>query len=479
MDTASPSSLPRKRDGESVTFALLAIFIVLVAAWPAFRAVFRSTLEIVSRPLASALISSSPRTSSSETRLAELARSMEFRVQEFQITPTSLQAWRSEWKCNPLEDVMLLRFLLRQLPEIGTREMAPNARQNLLQAITELSAQIKTVQPENGFPWLADALTAFYQSQDAPALLALKQAVHSPRMQLGLKELNHSEHALWQLEQQRAVLPPAPRNWNMELERPLHSFSRSLVVQEKALLQKYNMERAEEVTLLHLTLAAQLADEACTPFDFAITKAMATRALEPYWNAGAPYPDLKTLAQNLSGFLDDQGDRLSATKVKGWGENWNSRDISLRQNMKRWRWTQQLAIWNVSSVAASLLLQAASMCLAWMTFLIFVRRTATVGRATFHLRDLIFALPPLFWSVTQWPPGGSYLGVGLLLAWTAWLYVVMSRHPRPAILELRGELSRSLTFLLTSLILFLSAAAGARFFRGQVFHQLNESGWFS
>ncbi len=460
--------------------ALLFLQAVLLFTWPAFRDVSVSTLYVLVHPVESYLQTTPPESAPTpQTHLALLARSMEFRIQEFRVTPAAMHTWCVEWKCGSMEEVLLLRLLLRQLPEAGTKDSSPGQRQDLIQTIQELSTQIKKTQPDNAFPYLADALVSFYLGQDASAVLAIQQGQRCSRLDLGLRELNRSEYALWRQDSRKGiVLPPTPRNWSIELDRPIQALSRDLVVQEKTLLQKYNIERAVEITLLHLALTAQISEAAWGPADHAIAHSMAHRALEPYWTSGSPNPDLKALSQNFFNLLEDQGDHLSSSKVKGWSETWIANEEALTRNLNLWRWTQSLALWNVSSIISSLFLQTCSVLLAWFVLLLLVRKAeAPDSIPALMTPNLAFFLVPIFWSVTHWPPGVAYLIAGLIATWILWSLRTFLRTSAPPMLAIRGLLARGLVLLLIASTAVTSTATLAWLFRERLFQRISETGW--
>ncbi len=470
-----------KHPGETVLILLLAVYCITFFTWTPFRKVNELAFRTLLNPLRTYL-PSGPQTeppSTSSTKLAERARSMEFRIQEFRIHAASLETWLNEWKCSPLEEVTLLRFLLTQLPEAGTREAAAGQRKDVVQAITILSSRIRKSQPDNAFSYLADALVLFYLGQDGQAIQALRQGQQGPHMNLGLDELNRSELSLWRQEKHgRSPFPVPPRHWNLDLERPLQALSRGLLIQEKTLLQKYNFERGIDLTMVHLGLAAQLSESAWNPSDFATAHAMARRALEPYWTAGPPYPDLQTLARNFYNFLDDQGDRLSSSKIKAWSENWESQQRSIKQNLRHWRRAQALAVWNVSSVASSVFLQTCSFLLVWLTLLLFPRPPSPSNPITrFKFQSMTLFVIPILWAFLGWPPGTNYLIAGTCLTWLMWSVVALSQKQNNETFVLRGQLVQSLLLLLITLTLITTTATGAWIFREQVFQKIAVSGW--
>lgn len=409
----------------------------VAAAWPAFRdslgaggaAAVAPFLRCVGStgvpgPRATARLVGFPAPSD---RIATLARRMEFRVHRYRVTPVLMQAWLVEWGCSPAEKLQFLRLLLGQLPEAAAKETPATQRQDLLQCVLNLSAELRRADPGNGFPWLAESLALLHSGQEAPAMLALGEALRSSRAEAGLRALNASELALWaQRQEPWALFPPMPRRWGLEAERPLQNLGRSLSLQQRTFLKKYNLERANELALLQLRLAAFLAECGWTPGDLAAARAAANRAMLPLWPAGHGAPSDDVLEKQFLASLEDQGDRLGLAKARAWLGELGRRERALRENLPAWRRMQRLAAWTAPGVLACLVAQSILTLAGWFLLAASVRPGGEPPRARWAVGALAFAPAPIAWSVLGWPPGASFLLLGLLgsvVLWAWWASV--------------------------------------------------------
>lgn len=482
MDRAGPGDRPA---GIWIG-ALLAAAVVSAVLWPPFRSTaltgVHALVRAAWRPAAE-----TPPTRSPIEKLATQSRSMEFRVREFPVDPDLVRAWCDEWRCDATQKQILLMMLLRQLPQAASSEGPAAQRQSQIQAILNLSAEGRQAQPDNAFFRIADALAFFYSNsgQDpvpSSAQLALKDAMQTPRIGAGLRELNASEHALWGSERRPwTLLPVGHRNWGLGLEQALHMMSRGLSWKERELLQKYNIERAVELTLLHLGLAARLAEAGWTPADQAIARAMALRAMDPYSARNGFEPTPAQVESNFLGFLDDQGDRLSLSKANAWLAAISAQDTVMERRMILGRRAQALSAWNASAVLASLLLQTASLALGWVVIAWSVRRASapppSEAGARRNVAGLAFAIAPLFWAVTGWPAGAKHLLAGLALGWALWWGLMKLGHERVSLAAARSSLAHTLLSFSVATLLVTAAAAAALQFRQEQFQWMVNQGW--
>lgn len=414
-------------------WGLVIVSVAASATWPAFRDTLaaggsaavapffrRAGARQVPGPRAPSRLVESPMPSD---RLATLARRMEFRVRRYRMTPALMQAWLSEWGCTPVEKLQLLRLLLGQLPEAAAKETPAPQRQDLFQCVLSLSAELRRADPSNGFPWLAESLALLHSGQEAPAMLALGEALRSARADAGLRALNASELALWaQRLDPWTLFPPMPRRWGLESERPLQNLGRSLSLQQRTFLKKYNIEKANEFALTQIRLASFLAECGWIPGDLAAARAMANRAMLPLWTAGRPPPSDDSLERQFLSSLEDQGDRLGFAKARAWLGEIGRRERALRENLPAWRRMQRLAAWTAPGVLACLAAQAALTLAGWLLLAGSVRPGREPPRARWAVGALAFAPAPIAWSVLGWPPGASFLALGLLGSMGLWAW---------------------------------------------------------
>lgn len=412
---------------------LLSVSLVAAFCWPAFRDALAAGASAAAAPVlrrAGVPPLPGPRAPSRlvgarapSDRLATLARRMEFRVRRYRVTPVLVQAWMVEWGCGPEEKLQLLRLLLGQLPEAAAKETPAPQRQDLLQCVLNLSAELRRADPGNGFPWLAESLALLHSGQEAPAMLALGEALRAGRADAGLRAVNASELAVWVQRLDPWILfPPMPRRWGLEAERPLHNLGRSLSLQQRTFLKKYNLERANELALTQLRVAALVAECGWTPGDLATARAAANRAMLPLWPERQAPPSDERLEQNFLSSLEDQGDRLGLAKARTWLGELGRRERSLRANLPAWRRMQQLSAWTAPSVLACMTVQAALTLGGWFFLAAAPRTNREPARARWAVGALAFAPAPIAWSVLGWPPGPSHLALGLLGSAALWAW---------------------------------------------------------
>jgi hypothetical protein len=445
MSTDSEEVHSRRTSG-AVILALIVLAGILFGAWPSYRQTAMSGAAALMRPLAQRLHfqetalarfntgPASRETLSTQSALACAARSMEFRFERLSIDPDLLREWTAEWKLTPAQKPVLLSMLLRELPEpAAIRNSA--LQKKMAETVLTMAIEGDHADPENGFYWLSEGLVLFHIGQSAPAIAALQQAQNCPRMDAGLKELNRSENALWHLDRKTWTLfAMPPRTWGLELQRPLQVLSHSLAQEERAALKKYNMERAIELTLMHLNLAARVAEIAWTPLDVATGHAMVVHALEPFWIVKAREPSLPQLQQNFLDLLEDQGDKLSASKSRGYWEAVAKREKACAAMQPTWRIIQQIASWKASVVLGCLMLQTISLLLTWVTIVMAAGVTSPkdiyVGSVFSPIEPvgafptLAFMVAPFLWGVSNWPAGGAYFMAGLAGSWLLWFLLL-------------------------------------------------------
>lgn len=469
--------------------AVVMFFLLLVGAvaWPAARICARAGFLSLSRPFLSIRDFSRKAIPSklgsidgnAQDRMARLAHSMEFRIRQYPVDSSVLKNWSYEWKLRPSDNLLLLRPLLAQLSSTSSRESDASRRNDLIQTILQVSADTRTAYPNNPIPSLAESLALFYSGQDALSLHALRQSQVAGKITLGLHELNQSENVLWHMEiSPSSIFPVTPRSWNLDMERTLYLFSRSLALQERTLLQKYNIEKAVDITLLHLTLASQIRDIGWGPADFALAKGIAQRALLPYWKQKGGNPSLSQLGDHFARFLEDQGDPLAPARVRAILEDFKHQQIALEKNLSSWREIQGLGNWSPRGVLACLFLQTLSLLLAWITIVFFTGRPSILSSrnpepiSAFGFSGLPFALPPLVWAISNRPPGSVELIAGLLIAWAIWIVLLKAFYRSIDLLQIRSLLAQSmvtmnlftLLFLMTLSFIFQSRADQLRLF---------------
>ncbi|MCC7517611.1 MAG: hypothetical protein IT578_00335 [Verrucomicrobiae bacterium] len=413
--------------------SLLLLLAATAVVWPAFRdagfagsaaaaAPFLRRIGIgkAAVPRASTQLLGDPAPSD---RLAALARRMEFRLRHYRVTPQLLRDWCAEWNCSSSEKLQLLRLMLGQLPEAAAKETPASQRQDVLQGVLDLSAELRRADPGNGFPWLAEALALLHSGQDAPAKLALDEALRAAHADAGLRAVNVSELAVWAARLDPWVLfPPMPRRWGLQAERPLLNLGRSLSLQQRAFLKKYNLERANDLAMTQLRLAVFLAECGWTPGDLAAARAAANRAMLPLWPSPTVAFSDELLERHFLSTLEDQGDRVNLAKARAWLADLGRREDALRRNLPTWRAMQRLSAWTAPSVLAALLAQAVLALGGWLLLAATTRPATGPVRARWAMGVLAFAPAPIVWSMLGWPPGASLLVVGLVGAFTLWAW---------------------------------------------------------
>jgi hypothetical protein len=471
---------------------LLVLSLLLCLFWPNYRATTLAGISAISRPfLKAANLSSVKKTSYRKSKLkdaypqklAEEARSMEFRIQQYRIDQATIRSWCQEWECGPEEKLLLIRLLLRQLPEAGAKETSSTQKNDLIQSILDLTTEGRRNQPNNAFFWISEAITLFYSGQDEAAWLLLKQAQSCSQMNGGLKALNQSEYALWKSDSKVSrILPVTPRNWGLDLERPLQTLSRGLNIQQRGSLQKYNIERGVELSLIHLNLATRIADAGWVPSDQAIATGMMRRSLEPFWTDRNSEPTDAQLQQNFLKFLDDQGDKISISKARVWFASINHQEEVKKTRLEMWRKLQILSAWSPSSTLGSLMLETTSLLIVLFTLIFFMKSSwlkelhqASNLRSIFP--NIAFVLAPISWAVLNWTAGGTLLVFGLLGTWMLWMFFAkislkdMYLESMTACLFKGGIVLVSLTIALTSGIAALLQ------YRQECFKIILEQGW--
>lgn len=480
-----PTPTGPKLSAELLVVILVASLIAPLAIWPAYRGAIAAGISGLTDPLLRAVTgkpsspSGSSRPETGSGKLARQVRSMEFRVHTYQANSTTVQGWFREWDMGPLQQTAFLRIMLQRLPEAGAKESVPSQRQDILQMLFKLTAEARNAQPENGFLWLAEALSLFYSAQDEAALLALKQAQSCPKFDPGTWELNRSEYALWRDDIKSAVLlPKTPRTWSIDLDQPLHALSRSLVLQERALLQKYNIEKAMEITLVHLGLAMQIHKAAWTPADFACARGMCDRAIEPFYKKDG-LPSSAQLRENFIAVLDDQGDKGNMTRIRAWFGELDENEGILAQRLPKWRRIQSLAIWNASAVIGSLVIQTASILLAWITVVLSMRKETNPVPIPIPPAWLscAFLLSPIAWTLSGWPAGATYLLLGLSAGWILWIFLFASNANPLSLGLVRKALTHGIITLTVTTLMTASVIAYFLQQRQEQVRSIMEQGW--
>ena len=463
---------------ELLVGCLILLCLAPAAVWPAYHTTLSVGLNAVTRPFlrywlggvepVTTIAKKNATSISSRLKLAEQARSMEFRIQQYGVQPERIRAWNTDWGYSTAQQTILLCLLLKQLPEATAQETPAIQKRDLLQTILDVAAEGRKSRPDNGFFWLAESLALFYSDQDTAAITALKKSQTCSHIDASLQELNRSEYAHWQITaHSRELLPPAPRLWGLGLDVPLHGFSRGLALQQNNLLRQYNIERAVEVTLLHLGLARQIAETAQTPADRAIAQAVAHRALEPFWTKHDSEPAPAQLEQNILDFLEDQGDKLATAKIRSWFSLIKTGAVIGSEKLALWRYLQLLAVWNVSSVLGSLFVQTTSLLLVWTTLAFFGARSfrgspGEIRPSVVALRGITlipFVIVPIWWTVSGWPAGGIYTLSGLAGAWLLWLGFMRFTCRKLSLEVLRAALTQGLVMMLMATWIVAMTAA--------------------
>lgn len=450
----------------AVILALILMMAILAGAWPAYRQVTLAGVAALMRPLIQRLHGSEKAgpgdrpARAAQSGLACTARSMEFRLQHLSFDSANLRDWVAEWKLTPPQNPVLLGMLLREMPETPGAKDSP-AQKKLVNGLLELAVQGRQADAENGFYWLAEGLALYHIGQETAAIQAFKQIERCARVDAALHELNQSETALWRLERKPWTLfSSTPRIWGLELHRPLYLLSRALAQEERTALKKYNMERAVELGLLQLQLAARIAEMGWTPADVATARAMARRALEPFWVLKAGEPSFVQLQQNFLDLLEDQGDKATAARSHDCLEQIVRRERIYTAMQPTWRVIQQIATWKGSVVLGCLLLEAISVLLTWGTIAVATGGSRSTGiyvglapaddPAGGRAASLAFAIAPLFWTVSNWPAGGMYYLLSLLGSWLLWFILLHLRLPPPTIRGWKTAVANVLVMILTA-----------------------------
>ncbi len=423
-----------------------------------------------------------------EEKLALQTHRVEFRIQEYHVEPSQIRSWCKEWGWGPSQQLILLRLLLQQLPEVSGRQSSVIQRRDLIQSILSLTSEGRRVHPENAFYWLAESLVLFYSGQDAASLVALKRAEHCSGTDAGLKELNHSEEILWQADRMSWVLfPPVPQVWGLHLERPFNVWSHGLALQERALLQRYNIERAVELGFLHLELAMRISEMGWAPSDQAMARSIANRALEPFWNRKEINPTAAQLEKNFINFMEDQGDQLGAAKVRAWFSTLASQETAAVHRTFRWRYIQMLASWDAANVLAALFLQTASLLLVLgMGTVILGRSPNAFSEKTnevffsnpvrMGLAVLAFSVGPIIGTIARFFTGGIFQLIGLVGGWILWWRVMAFKGTKLSWTTFRTMLVYLLIVLSVAILFTTGAMALVLQYRQKYLNTMMEYG---
>ena len=481
---------------------LVAIGAILLTAWPAYRSATRVGLMALIRPLlhnggwlekgrvTPASIDHPKVDSPAQGMLARYARSMEFRVQRFRMAPSLLHEWNAEWKPDAPQKIVMLSLLLRQLPGAAAQKDSA-AQKNLADCILELMSEGRQTNPDNAFFQIAESLVRFYSEQEMATLDALKQDGPCARADAALRELNQSETELWSAEKKPWTLfAVTPRIWGIEFKRSLHVFSRMMASREKAALKKYNLERAVELSLLQLELAARIADASWTASDAATARAIANRAMEPFWTQKDVNPTASELEEHFASFLDDQGDKTLAGKFRFCMEQIVAREQSVSGVLPHWRRVQQLTSWNAPGLLGCLLLQTASLLLTWSTLALSTRSPAPPSLTshlpvphrrgspfTSHFAMLAFSIAPLVWMISNWPAGGSYMMASLVGSWVLWWGILRTNHSPANPAPWRTSLAAVTVMMLTTTLLVTSALSLILEYHARHLNAMLQHGW--
>lgn len=453
--------------------SFLVLFAVGCAVWPSFKLAARTSLNVITKPFVKVLFPNKKQGSLDSTnsgQLARNARSMEFRIQQYPVTPALLSSWCNEWNCKDTDKKILLTLLLRTLPEAVSSDTPSPDRVNLIQSMGQITQEGMKTQPNNAYYLLVNGLILFYTGQDAQAFDLLKQSQAMPTIDSGLKDLNQAENFLWINDTKlESIFPRMPQIWGLRLERPFHTWSRGLVLQERAYLQKYNIEKAVETTMVHLALAKQISDMAWTPFDFALSQAIKNRALDAYWTQKGGEPNSKQLEDNFLYFLEEQADKLAAAKARSWIEEINHREAEKLQKLPRWRLVQSFSSWNASGILASLYLQTVSLFIVWMTMTLSFRPSSAdkVAAGPSLVPSMIFFAAPIAWMFSGWPVSGTLMLLGILITWLIWIFLLSlgNRNQKLGADQITLSVSYSLASILTSAVLVTAIAAYALDYR--------------
>ena len=472
---------------------LVAVAGLFMFAWPAWQNTARTGVMALLRSLShrggwiglerfAFVPTDHPKTASSQgDRLARHARSMEFRIQHLGWDPALLRAWNSEWKLDASQKKVMLPMLLRQLPGAAAQKN-PIARNNLADCIFELTAEGRRATPKNGFFRIAESLALFYLGQEKAAILALKQIERDVRMDAGLRELNDSEAVLWSSEKKPWTLfDVTPRNWGLDLHRPLYAFSRALASQEKNALQRYSFQQATELGMIHLDLAARVADAAWTASDVAVARAVANRAMEPFWVPINTIPTPRQVEEHFINFLEEQGDAMLMAGFRSCMERIAGRERAVSKGLPVWRRVQQLASWNAPGLLACLSLQTTSMLLVWLVLprlsKIRVRPENNAVLIKIVPSLLAFALVPAAWALGNWPSGGTHLVLTLGGGWLLWSLALQMSHSSPDPIPWRISLTAATIMMLTATLLTMTALSLILEFRERNLAVMLQNGW--
>jgi hypothetical protein len=471
---------------------LLFCFGALCFLWPSFHIPLRIGSEVITQPFVR-LLGLAPEGSLEKPRerepFSEIARRIEFRVEQYRVEPALIQSWCKEWNCDSNQELFMLRLLLQQLPEAWSKENPELQRKGLVDSILFLSSECQKKQPQNAFGPISEALAYFYSGQDEALLKSLKKAQNCSEFDSGLKLLNQSEYELWRKETRTTeILPVQPRVWQLNLERPFHALSRGLSLYTRSHLQKYNVERGVELALLHLHLAQQLSEASMTPADYTVAQALVQRAIEPFWSKPERDPSLPQLKANFEAFLDDQGDKLNLAKVHSWFLDMEENEKTSMQRLPIWRKLQTFTTWNASSVFTSLMFQTLSSLIVWGTVAAFTYRSGSIrplpsmslpALSRYGILHLSLATAPIIWTFTQSSIGGFYLITGLLGSWLLWWILLVSAWGKLSLEAVHASIARSLLTLLTALMLLTCSLAYMVSFRERYLEGMITKGWLS
>jgi hypothetical protein len=422
--------------------------------------------------------------SANSERLAVLSRSIEFRIRQYPPTLQHIKNWCEEWKCTPAEHFLVLRTLLQQLPQVASREVSDSQRKALVDSILYVASKARVASPEVSLSTLGEALAFFFNGQDAEVLPKLRQLQSEKPFGQTFRDLHQSEYQIWQRERKSwQIFPIPPQVRSLGLEQTLYLFSRSLMLQQRSFLRKYNIQKALELTSLHMGLAVHVAQMAWTPADFAVARSMMNRALTPFWKDLQRYPSAEELQQNYLTFVDEQGDPLTKDEVRKNFSVLESQEKALRSQLPLWRGVQQLASWNAGTVLGNLFLHGISLSLAWIT-LAFSTRSRPLPQENLRqpsalLLSSVFLLPSIGWTLLSWPAGGKYILGGLLLSWTAWFLCFRCKSASIDLINLRTSMACVLVTLLVTILLTGIWITQRLLQRHEAITTLFHSGWLT
>ena len=151
MPSAPDKNFPRSTD--RAILILLLCFVAIYFFWPSFRVPLQIGSQVITQPFLR-LSSLAPEASLEKPKAesySEIARRIEFRIEQYRIEPALIQSWCKEWNCDSNQELFMLRLLLQQLPEAWSKENSEQQRKGLIDSILYLASECQQKQSKNAF----------------------------------------------------------------------------------------------------------------------------------------------------------------------------------------------------------------------------------------------------------------------------------------------------------------------------------------